>query len=104
MSSGEFNAAFADEGVEPVFETVGELVDIGGVDGVDELRFGSIGAWEEDVFAYGSFKEEVVLQDNAEVASVAGEGYCGEVGAIDGDGALVGVEEGGCEAGNGCFA
>ncbi len=85
LAAGELDAALADDGVVPLGEALGELVDAGDAAGFHELLFGRVGAGEEDVLADGAVEEEGLLQDDAELLAVAGEADGGEVDAVDED-------------------
>ena len=64
-----------------------------GAAGVLDLLLRGFGAREEEVLADRAVEEEVVLEDEAELAAVGGELDRAQVDAVHEDAALVGLEE-----------
>src|ERR1035437_8396053 len=67
LSAGEFDAALSDDGVVPLLELFGKLIDAGDAAGGLDLLFGGCGTGEGDVFADRSVEQESVLQYHAEL-------------------------------------
>lgn len=75
FAAGEFDAAFADVGVELLREVSNKRFGVGGGEGGPELVVGGVAFGEEEVFADGSVEEEGFLSD---VCHVLAEGGFGE--------------------------
>src|SRR5665213_1318359 len=98
LSSGELDAALADNGVVLVGEPLGELVDARDAAGLHEQGFAGMWTAEEDVLADGAVEEKRFLEDDAELSAKAAEADCAEVHSIDTnlstDGSMEAAQEG----------
>ena len=86
LTSGEGEAAFADEGLEAAGEVFEFLADVGGFGGVEHLFAAGVGGSEEDVLADGLAEEEGLLGDESDVGAEAVEGIFAYGMAVDEDG------------------
>ena len=87
FAAGEFDAAFADVGVELVGEFADEAFGVGGGEGGPEFGVGGVAFGEQEVFADGAVEEEWFLGDVGEAVAQRGLGEGADGDAIDGDGA-----------------
>jgi len=70
LATGEFDAAFADDGVEAFGEGGDELPGIGLIGGADDILIGGFGIAIADIIADGAAKEEHFLRYDGHIAAV----------------------------------
>ena len=92
FAAGQQSAAFADarlEGVRPVFDEV-ERLGAGG--GFTQLRFGSVGFADAQVFGDGAVEQKRLLKHDANVAAQPSQREPADIHAVDLDQSRLRIE------------
>ena len=93
LAAGKLGAALADQGVVAFGKAGDEFVGVGGLGGGDDLLLGRAGLADRDVVADRAVEQEHVLADIGDLPAQRGARHVGDVLAVDGDGAAVGLVE-----------
>ena len=104
LAAGEFDAAFAGEGVETFWQGFDKFPSVGEFGGFDDFFVTSVRSGVGDVFADSTVEKGGFLGDVGDVFAEGDLGDVFDVLAVDGDGAFADVGEAEEEFGEGGFA
>ena len=85
FAAGEFDAAFADEGVVAFGQVDDEAMGVGEAGGVLDFGEGCGGAAIGDIFGEGAVEQDGFLGDDGDLGAQGFLGCGGDVGVVDAD-------------------
>src|ERR1700688_2504889 len=83
LSTGEFHAALADDGVVLIFKCVRKFIDARDATGGENFGFGCFWTRKRDVLPNGAIKEKRLLQHYAELGAIGVELGGGKIDTVN---------------------